>query len=168
MNKRNRNIMDKGFGDEVLSERIRTEILFTLPYGSISVPDVDLGGDFLFCAARVPCESFYERRYWASDGPKPSDEDPGVFIVPVCIRPSDLELCDNWARICRGKFITTRSGVIVLDTSNVFAWEGYSNSCARDYNYDRRRLDKSAKELSLLFRGYDMITGDMYRSKYCK
>lgn len=168
MNKSDMNIMDKCFGYECSRERIRTNILFTFPYGPISVPDVEPGGNFFFCAARVPCEAFYERECWASHGPKPSDEDTGVFIVPVNIRPFDIGLCDNWARIDMGRFITTRSGVVVLEAQRVSPWEGYSVPKARDYNYDRRRLDKSSVELKLLFRGYDMVSGDSYRSKYHK
>lgn len=150
MNARTKKVMEAAFGKARSVEGIRTSILFKRPYGDISVPDIKLGAELKLCVARAPDEKFYEECYWASYGPKPSDDDPDVFVVPVVIKPYDLSMCDNWAQVCDGKFITTDSGVIVLDVRSLWAWEGYSLPGKRDYNFDRRRLEKSAAALKAL------------------
>ena len=150
MNVKAQRVMQSVFGKVKQIERIRTNILFVKPYGSITVPDVELGMGLGLYVARVPDAEFYEGAYWASYGPKPCDENPDLFVVPVFVKPYAQTLCDNWAIVTSGSFLTTTSGVIVLDADGVFAWEGYNRPNKRDYNYDRRRLEKSAAALKAL------------------
>lgn len=151
VNKQAYQSMRKIFGHRKATEKIRTQILFVSPYGSITVPDVDPGPGLKFCAARIGDDKFYQEGYWANWGPKPSDEDPDVFVVPVALRPYMEGWCNNWSVIIDGDFVITESGVIVLDVQNMFAWEGYVRPGKRDAGFDRRRLEKSAKELKVLF-----------------
>lgn len=144
MNKQAQKSMIKVFGRLKFVEKIRTEILFVHPYGDITVPDIQLGPGLYLCAARIGDDKFFEDGYWANWGPKPSDDDPDVFIVPVALKPYAVDMCGNWARVIYGDFVTTESGVIVLDVSNMFAWEGYTRPGKRDANFDRRRLEQSA------------------------
>ena len=142
--------MEAAFGKAKKTEIIRTEILFRLPYGDIAVPDIALGQGLRFCVARMPDEDFYEGAYWVSYGPKPSDGDPDVFVVPVTLEPYQETWAEIWQRVMSGCFVTTESGVIVLDVGSMFAWEGYERPGKRNYGFDRRRLEKSAAALKAM------------------
>ena len=144
MNQQAQKSMIKAFGRLKSVEKIRTEILFVHPYGDITVPDIQLGLSLYLCAARIGDDKFFEDGYWANWGPKPSDDDPDVFIVPVALKPYAVDMCGNWARVTCGDFVMTESGVIVLDVPNMFAWEGYTRPGKRDAGFDRRRLEQSA------------------------
>lgn len=150
VNAKTTRVVTSVFGKIRMIETIRTDLLFVFPYGDITVPDIELGGDLRFCAVRVPDDNFYEGCYWANYGPKPTDGDPDVFVLPVVIKPWAECMCANWARVVRGDFVTTESGVIVLDVDSLFAWEGYDRPGKRNYNFDRRRLEKSAVALKVL------------------
>lgn len=164
MDDKDKSIMNKYFGRECDRERIRTNILFTFPYGPILVPDLGIGSNFFWCVARLSGEGFDISK-------EPSDDDVNAFVVPIFVRSSDRDLrdmCRNWEKIDDGDFVTTRSGVVVLETCRTSPWEGYRIPEPRDYNQDRRMLKKSVKELAYLVHGYDRIAGDLYCSKYHK
>lgn len=144
MDKQSQRSMIEVFGKLKSVEKIRTEILFVRPYGNIMVPDIPLGPGLYLCAARIGDDRFFEDGYWANWGPKLSDDDPDVFIVPVALKPYAVGVCVNWARVIYGDFVTTESGAIVLDVPNVSAWEGYVRPGKRDANFDRQRLETSA------------------------
>lgn len=150
MNKQVKKSMERAFGKRKFVEGIRTEILFVHPYGDITVPSIDIGPGIYLCAARIPDDKFFQEGYWANWGPKPSDDDSDVFVVPVALKPYAVDMCSNWARVLYGEFVTTESGVIVLDVPDMFAWEGYSRPGKRDANFDRRRLEKSAAALKTM------------------
>lgn len=147
MNAKNRQAMVAAFGEVRLVEDVRTEILFTFPYGDISVPSLDLDAGLQLLVARVPDEEFYTGCYWANYGPKPCDSDSNIFVIPCVTKPWMEVMLDNWARVLSGKFVTTESGIIILDVDSLFAWEGYERPGKRDYDFDRRRLEKSAAAL---------------------
>lgn len=142
--------MEKAFGKVKSVEKIRTEILFVRPYGGITVPNIDLGPGLYLCAARIGDDKFFNDGYWANWGPAPSDDDPDVFIVPVALKPYAVTMYNLWSRVDYGDFITTESGVIVLDVLNMSTWEGYTRPGKRDANFDRRRLEKSAEALKMI------------------
>lgn len=153
MNKRIKSVIERMFGRIKKTERIRTQLLFVRPYGTITVPEIDLGGVLQLCCVRVPDDAFFEGSYWANYGPKPSDDDPNVFIAPVFLRPYARPCLDSycWQCVTYGDFLTTESGVVILDAPNIFAWEGYERPKTKiDYNFDRRRLEKSQAALMAL------------------
>lgn len=150
MNARNRQIMESVFGEQTATEDIRTDILFVRPYGNISIPNVELDGGLCFCVVRVPDDEFFTGFHWSSYGPAPSDDDPDAFVIPVILPSYMTHQCDNWSRVTDGKFITTKSGVIVLDIRDIATWEGYDKPVNRDYNFDRRHLERSVAALKTL------------------
>lgn len=150
MNARDKMAVESMFGKATKSEKVRTSLLFTKPYGSITVPDVGFDKAFVLCVARVPDEKFYQLGYWHVDGPRPSDDDPDAFIVPVVVSVGQRDFLGNWQRVAHGEFVTTRSGVVVLDAQGIFAWEGYAVPGKRDYGFDKRRLERSFDALRRL------------------
>lgn len=150
MTQKDRKTIEIIFGKIRLIEKIRTNILFVRPYGNITIPDISFRNDLKFCVTRMPDKSFYEKAYWACYGPKPSDSDPNAFLVPIVTKPCANNVIDNWAMVNEGDFLTTESGVIVLDVLSLWAWEGYELPNKRDYTFDRRRLETSATTLKTL------------------
>lgn len=150
MNTREKRAVESIFGKVTDEESVRTNVLITKPYGSITVPEIELDRSFMLCVARAPDEKFYQLGYWHVDGPKPSDDDPDAFIVPVVVSVGIRDLLSNWQQVVRGEFVTTKSGVIVLDAQRIFAWEGYATPGKRDYSFDRHRLEKSFEALQRL------------------
>ena len=150
MNKRDEKAVSSVFGAIRKTEMIRTQILLAHPYGDITVPDVKLREGQYLMVARAPDDKFFEGAYWANYGPKPSDDDPDAFVVPVLVKSYMAGWFNNWQHVTYGDFVTTASGVIVLDVQDSFAWEGYQRPGKRDYNYDRRRLAMSAAALKSL------------------
>lgn len=152
MNAENRRAMEAVFGEAKLVEDIRTEILFTQLRGGIFTLNTPLGAGLGLYVARVPDAEFYTGRHWASCGPtvRNDDDDGDTFVVPCVIRPGVGFLCERWARVLNGRFVTTESGVVVLDINGMTAWEGYTCPGKRDYAFDRRRLEKSAAALKMM------------------
>lgn len=150
MTSKNKRVVESVFGDVCHVENIRTEILFTFPHGEISVPDIEQAAGLRFCVTRVPDDEFYNDCHWASYGPKLSDNAANIFVVPCVIKPWMEIMLGNWGRVLKGKFVTTASGVIVLDVGDMSAWEGYELPGKRDYDFDRRRLEKSVAALNTL------------------
>lgn len=145
-------VIERLFGKIRAYEPARTTLLVCRPYGDITVPDTQMRKGVALCVARAPDEKFYENGYWANWGPKPSDNDPDVFVIPVAA--SNYNMINlgmgNWQQVLGGDFITTASGVIVLHAISIFAWEGYRRPGKRDYNFDKRRLEKSFTALKQL------------------
>lgn len=150
MDKRTREAVEAAFGRAVATERIRTHVLFARPYGGVTVPDVKLGGGLGLYVARVPDGKFLEGRCWSGFGTKPSDGDPDLFVVPAAVGPGAEGRLRGWAQVCAGRFVTTCSGVVVLDVLDLFGWEGCPLPGKRDYGFDRHRLGKSAAALKAL------------------
>ena len=149
MNIKEREAIEAAFGRIKKIEAIRTNILFVPPYGDISIPDISLPMGLDWYVARVPDEKFFKDCYWASYGPRPSDDDSDVFVVPILTKPWMTCMLSTWVQIRSGNFILTDSGVIVLDANSIFAWEGYSRPETRAYKFDRTRLEKSVVALKM-------------------
>lgn len=148
----NRKSVEELFGKTSLVEDIRTSVLVCAPYGDITVPDIKTVRGVAMCVARAPDEEFFQDGYYATWGPDPSDSDPDAFVVPIVLSNYMMEILKTgcWQQVIHGWFVTTESGVIVLDVTKLFAWEGYGIPKKRDYNFDRHRLNKSASALKTL------------------